>query len=145
MKVFTGLHSMRRVIMMRALGNLCLALRRCVPTWSRLHLVALLLAGCAAAPPPIHSGTLPKIQQLKNLTWHESTISDVISALGPPRGYGRMRHAPTQPIRSILVYEYVRVKGDQNEVSMLLVYIDKDQYDGYLWFSVQELLDSMKR
>jgi hypothetical protein len=84
-------------------------------------------------------GSPPSVAGLERLVSQKSTMSEVISALGQPRGYGETRHSPDQPLRPILVYEYVRAKGDQIALNILLVYLDEGRYDGHLWFAAQEL------
>ena len=99
--------------------------------------VSGLLAACSA--PPFSMGYPARTSGLKNLVSQKSTVSEVIAALGEPRGYGMMRHSPDQPLRRVLVYEYYRVKDDQISGNVLLVYFDKARYDGHLWFSAKEL------
>ena len=98
----------------------------------------LLVAACAA--PPFEMGRAAPTDKVDRLISDRTTRAEVIALLGQPRGYGLMRHTPDQPLRDVLVYERLRIKGDQIGVDMLLVYLNEDRYDGYLWFSAKELL-----
>jgi len=68
----------------------------------------------------------------------ESTKGDVLTALGPPRGYGMARFNEVERGRVIWFYEFIQAKGSDIDLKMLLVLFDGDKYDGYLWFSSLE-------
>ncbi|MDJ0950823.1 MAG: hypothetical protein QNJ94_18075 [Alphaproteobacteria bacterium] len=120
--------------------RLCQSLRQTSVVRPALVLsFALLAAGCVTAP-PLDMGSPPRVSGLKQLKSQESSVTEVVSALGTPRGYGMMRHTPDQPVRPVLVYEYVQMKGEQIGMNVLLVYLDDGKYDGHLWFSARELM-----
>jgi hypothetical protein len=62
-------------------------------------------------------------------------------ALGEPRGHGAARFTPDTPSREIWYYEYTEAAGSKISLKFLLVFFDKERYDGYLWFSSEQLLE----
>lgn len=122
-------------------GRLCRVLRQACAARHALVVTIALLAAACGPPPTLYMGSQPRVEGLKQLVSLKSTTAEVVSALGEPRGYGMMRHTPDQPVRPVLVYEYVQVKGgEQIGMNVLLVYLDEGRYDGHLWFSARELM-----
>jgi len=100
--------------------------------------LATFLAGCATS---IKYGSPPKVTQLSLLKQGVSVKSDVLAALGEPRGYGAGRfHALPTP-REIWFYEYMETDGVRTQLKFLLVFLDADKYDGHLWFASSSLMD----
>jgi hypothetical protein len=100
--------------------------------------LATFLAGCATS---IKYGSPPKVNQLSLLKQGVSVKSDVLAALGEPRGYGAGRfHALPTP-REIWFYEYMETDGVRTQLKFLLVFLDADKYDGHLWFASSSLTD----
>ena len=100
--------------------------------------LATFLAGCATS---IKYGSPPKVNQLSILKQGVSVKSDVLAALGEPRGYGAGRfHALPTP-REIWFYEYMETDGVRTQLKFLLVFLDADRYDGHLWFASSSLID----
>jgi len=101
-------------------------------------MLGVVVGGCETRA--IYMGSQPRIEGLGKLVPQQSTLSGVQQTLGQPRGFGKMRHSPDLPVMDVLAYEYVRFKGDQAAISILLVYLDDGLYEGHLWFSAQELI-----
>ena len=81
------------------------------------------------------------MNQLSLLKQGVSVKSDVLAALGEPRGYGAGRfHALPTP-REIWFYEYMETDGVRTQLKFLLVFLDADRYDGHLWFASSSLID----
>jgi len=100
--------------------------------------LAAFLAGCATS---IKYGSPPKVNQLSLLKQGVSVKSDVLAALGEPRGYGAGRfHALPKP-REIWFYEYMETDGVRTQLKFMLVFFDADRYDGHLWFASSSLMD----
>jgi outer membrane protein assembly factor BamE (lipoprotein component of BamABCDE complex) len=100
----------------------------------------LILAGCGTS---IKFGRMPDTNSLTSLKQQVSTKGDVLNTLGPPRGYGSMRPYPYAGYYDLWFYEFSEAKGitaSEIKVKMLLVFFDKDKYDGYMWFSALENL-----
>lgn len=101
----------------------------------------IILTGCM---PAIRYGSPPKIEHLQSLKTGVSSTSDVLLALGEPRGYGTARFSPSLTPRKIWFYEYTEAEGKHMRLKILkilLVYFDQELYDGYLWFSSGQLLE----
>jgi hypothetical protein len=88
-----------------------------------------LLGGCSTS---FTFGTPPKIDQLHQLRRGTSTSSHVRSTLGEPRGKGQAHLAVGR--RTIWFYESGQAESRDVRVRWLLVFLDGDAYDGYLWF-----------
>ncbi len=106
--------------------------------WMAVLGLLVLAAGCAL--PLITIGERAPTQNLDCLVSEKSTAADVRAALGEPRGHGRARYTADQPLRKVWFYEFLQIKGDQVGVNILLVFFRGDRYDGYLWFSAEEML-----
>ena len=96
--------------------------------------------GCAR-----HWGVLPRHERLGTLRPGVSSESDVLLALGEPRGQGVMRWTAALEPRRVWYYEYVAYAAmgpHALDPSILLVFFKQDRYDGYMWFSTAKLLKS---
>jgi len=100
--------------------------------------LVLLLIGCATT---IKYGSPPKVNKLETLKLGISNKSDILLSLGEPRGYGAGRYSSVPGLREIWSYEYVVSDGKKTSLKFLLVFFEKDLYDGYIWFSASELID----
>ena len=105
----------------------------------RLCLVAatLWLEGCVSVTYGVQAHT----DRLAQLIPGQTRSSDVLLALGEPRGKGAAHLSPEMPLRNVWYYEYVRASGLTTmsvDLKMLLVFMRGDVYDGYLWFSSVE-------
>jgi hypothetical protein len=97
-----------------------------------------LLAGCATT---IKYGSPPKIKDLGTLKPGISSKADVLTALGEPRGNGSARLSSGPTPREIWFYEYTEAEGKRVGLQILLIFFDKELYDGHLWFSSGQLLE----
>lgn len=103
--------------------------------------LAILLTVTACVTPTFQDGRLAPTERLTELARGASSEDDVRRVLGAPRGYGAIRHASGRSdLRKIWFYEFVRMKDDQVELKILLVFFDQERYDGYMWFGAKELL-----
>jgi hypothetical protein len=96
--------------------------------------VGSLLSGCVS----MTYGVPPKTDRLATLIPGQSRSSDVLLAMGEPRGKGAAHLSPQLPLRKVWYYEYVKASGLKSmsvDTKMLLVFMRDDVYDGYLWFS----------
>ncbi|MFQ5444149.1 MAG: hypothetical protein ACE5EK_05980 [Nitrospinales bacterium] len=86
---------------------------------------------------------MPKIEALANLTQGVSNLEDIRLALGEPRARGMSRWAanPEIPLK-IWEYQFTKAGGGQAHLTILLVFIREDHYDGHLWFSAEEKFKS---
>lgn len=98
-----------------------------------------LLAGCT---PKVRFGSPPKVNHLDTLNPGISNTADVLLALGEPRGHGTARFSATLTPRDIWLYEYTETDGKRVDLKMLLVFFEKGFYDGYLWFSSAQLIET---
>ena len=89
----------------------------------------------ALSVPTVKYGWWPPTDHLEALRTDESSIADVLLALGEPRGRGVMRLSPAEMPQTILFYEDPHAVGGRVEQRTLLVFIHKDRYHGHLWFS----------
>lgn len=96
-----------------------------------------ILGGCA---PTIKYGSQPRINKLETLIVGESNKVDVRQSLGEPRGYGAARFSSVPKLAEIWFYEYYVSKGSKTSLSLLLVFFDKDLYEGHIWFSGTQLI-----
>jgi hypothetical protein len=92
----------------------------------------VLLSGCL---PAMKFGYPPRVENLNSLQPGVSTTRDILLSLGEPRGSGKVRLTPHMDPKSIWYYEYVESSGKSAKLKFLLVFVDKDLYDGHLWFS----------
>lgn len=91
------------------------------------------VTGCV---PTVEFGAKPRTDSLQGLIIGESDKSDVVVALGEPRGNGGAEFArDAGKPREIWFYEYMRSDGKNIDLEMLLVFIHDDHYEGHLWFS----------
>jgi len=95
-----------------------------------------LLAGCAS----VQYGVPPRTGNLPRLSVGISRPADILVALGEPRGRGVARLAADPKPRTIWFYEFTEAGGRQVDLSILLVFIREDRYEGHLWFSSSNLL-----
>ena len=72
----------------------------------------------------------------------ESTIDDVLAALGPPVGKGKLMLPVDTVSRSLWSYYYSEgffKMGSESDGEIkgltLFVFFDEDRYNGYMWFS----------
>jgi hypothetical protein len=98
-----------------------------------------LLAGCATTA---KYGSPPRVDQLGTLKVGLSNKSGVLAVLGEPRGYGAIHLSVSPTSREIWFYEYSESVGTRVSLKFLMVFFDKDIYDGHLWFSSAQLLDT---
>ncbi len=112
--------------------------RRAIGVLAALGL--LLVDPATTSAQTLMMGEAPKVDGLKSLVSGVSTAEEVLAKLGTPRGTGAMRHSPEQPLRTVWFYELVMMKGDQVHLNILLVYLNRNLYDGHLWFSANELV-----
>ena len=95
-----------------------------------LCMVASLLAGCMT----LQYGWQPPVERLQSLNPGVSTPADVLMALGEPRGRGMVRYIPEAAPRNIWFYEYVETDGRAVNIKFLLVFFEKERYEGNFWF-----------
>lgn len=115
-----------------------------IPVSPLLILAALVaLSGCVT----VSYGVQPNTDRLVQLVPGKSRSSDVLLALGEPRGKGAAHLSPELPLRNVWYYEYVKASGSLTgkgnvDLKMLIVFLHGDVYDGYLWFSSVDKLKS---
>ncbi len=115
--------------------------------------VTLLLGGCMS----VTYGVGPRTDRLAQLTPGQSRSSDVLLALGEPRGKGAAHLSPAIPMRNVWFYEFVKSNmglyetlklsmgqtgSGSVDLKMLVVFMHGDVYDGYLWFSSVEKMNA---
>lgn len=103
-----------------------------------LFVILSLLAGCV---PSMKCGSPPKVKEVGTLKPGISGKTDVLTALGEPQGYGAARHSPGMRPREIWFYDYMETEKQRIGLKILLVFFDKEIYDGHLWFSSSQLLE----
>ena len=87
-------------------------------------------------------GILPDVSKLEKIQQGVSTKVDVLMLLGEPRGKGKTRFMATIPYPfDIWFYEYVQSDGKTIDVKYLLVFMDREVYQGYVWFSSKDLIE----
>ena len=108
-------------------------------------LLSGLLSACA---PTIKYGVPPKVDHLGNLKIGTSSRADILMALGEPRGRGATRFSHAASLKhgvadyhDIWFYEYLQSDGKIVDLKFLLVFMDKDRYNGHFWFSSSELTE----
>jgi len=92
----------------------------------------LLLSGCL---PTMKFGYPPRVENLSSLQPGVSTTKDILLSLGEPRGAGKAKFNPDMGPKTIWYYEYVESSGKTATLKFLLIFIDRDIYDGHLWFA----------
>jgi len=98
---------------------------------------ATVLGGCVS----VSYGVKPRTDRLEQLTPGQSRGGDVLLALGEPRGKGGAHVSPDIPLRDVWYYELVKSSSSvlahntTVDLTMLVVFMKGDVYDGYLWFS----------
>ena len=102
-------------------------------------MVVSFMGGCATK---IVYGSPPKVSQLEKLNIGISTKSDVLATIGEPRGYGVGHYSADTSPREIWFYEYMESDGLRTDLKFLLMFFDAERYDGHLWFSSNNLLDT---
>lgn len=108
--------------------------------------VVLLISGCMS----LTYGVAPRTDRLAQLTPGQSRSSEVLLALGEPRGKGAAHLSAAIPMRNVWFYEYELVKSRAGltststsvDLKMLVVFMQGDVYDGYLWFSSIEKMNA---
>ena len=100
----------------------------------RIAAISLLLNACTATA--VEFGNQPDVDRLDSLEIGISTPTDVLIALGEPRGEGAAEFNP-QPgrPRRIWFYEYFRTVNRDIDLTILIILFENDRYDGYWWFS----------
>lgn len=86
----------------------------------------------------VEYGTPLITEGLAGLELGKSTPTDILLALGQPRGNGSMHVSQSPEPRDLLYYEYVKSDGKNTELEILTVLIHDQRYDGYLWFASSE-------
>jgi len=92
------------------------------------HLV--LLGGCLS----IEFGHPVAYRALDGMVPGETTHADILLALGEPRGTGAFRVAQYEQPRDALYYEYIKASGSRTQVEILIVLMQEQRFDGYMWF-----------
>ena len=112
------------------------------PRWPERAVVAagmalVLATGCASSS---SFGTPPRVAGLTKLAVGQSTATDILLALGEPRGRGAARFPVDPQLRTVWFYEYLQAEGGRTDLSALIVFVREDRYEGYLWFSASQLI-----
>jgi hypothetical protein len=95
---------------------------------------SLTLSGCIDIQ--VRAGTRPDIAALEQrLIVGQSSVDDVIAVLGKPNGKGMSSLPFEQASRPMWSYYYEEGSLKDDRRTFLFVSINKDRYDGYLWFS----------
>ena len=100
-------------------------------------LCALVLTGCGT----VRLGTPPPVERLAALSPGVSSEADVLLALGQPAGRGVTRFAVEPTPRTVWFYRMVQGEGQKITLSMLLVFLRSDLYEGHLWFSGTQIME----
>ena len=93
---------------------------------------AMWLGACAST---VKFGSPPLIDRLDSLHVGESTPADILLALGEPRGNGRTAFPEFPGPLDIWFYEYIESDGKRARVTILVVLMHEQRYDGHMWFS----------
>lgn len=107
---------------MRRLGGLA---RAALVAWS-----CMLLGGCLS----MEFGYPVPYRALAGLVPGQSTHADILLALGEPRGAGVLRVAQYERPRDALYYEYLKASSSSAQVEILIVLMQDQRFDGYMWF-----------
>lgn len=111
----------------------------------RLMVIMHLVGGASflmAANPALGQtiGERPRIAGLATLRSGVSTKAEVLAAMGiAPRGYGFTRYTADQPLRNLWSYEFMQIQGAQIGLQIVLIFFREDVYEGYFWFSAEEI------
>jgi hypothetical protein len=97
-----------------------------------------ILGGCTT----IKYGSPPRINKLETLKVGGSNKTDVRQSLGEPRGYGAALFSSVPKLSDIWFYEFYVSQGSKTSLALLLVFFDEDLYEGHLWFSGTQLIDT---
>jgi len=96
--------------------------------------MSLALPGCMDFQ--VRAGTRPNIAALEQrLIVGQSSVDDVIAVLGKPNGKGMSSLPSEQASRPMWSYYYEEGSLKDDRRTFLFVFINRDRYDGYLWFS----------
>lgn len=95
------------------------------------------LGGCA-----MKYGVPPRINKLETLKVGGSNKTEVRQSIGEPRGYGAARLSSVPKLSEIWFYEFYVYQGSKMSLTLLLVFFDEDLYEGHLWFSGTQLIDT---
>lgn len=104
-----------------------------------LSVAVLSLVACAINA---RFGAAPRIDRLASLKRGESTEADVLLALGEPLGRGMARLSASAAPRKVLQFELRQVQGGIGRQTVLLVFLEGERFDGYVWYASKELLDA---
>jgi hypothetical protein len=107
-----------------------------------LNLVLLSVAACTTINAQL--GSPPRVDRLATLKRGDSTEGDVLLALGEPRARGMARLSSRTGPRKVWMYELRQVQGSIGRQEVVLVFLDGEHFDGYLWYSSKELLDARR-
>lgn len=107
-----------------------------------LALIALALGGCTTS---MQYGEPVKYKMLENLTPGKSSVDEVKSMLGTPRGHGAARFSAKMDVNTVWYYEYIQSDMKQVKSQILMVFFYQDIYEGHMWFSAADLLEFTER
>jgi len=105
-------------------------------------LIALAIGGCTTT---MQYGEPVKYKMLENLTPGKSSIDEVKSVLGAPRGQGAARFSAKMDVNTVWYYEYIHSDMKQVKSQILMVYFYQNIYEGHMWFSAAELVEFTER
>ena len=108
--------------------------------WLAKFLISMgVICFLTSCTPTFRLGTLPKTEALDTLSPSVSTSADVLRVVGQPQGYGVVVHRAGAPTGDVWFYRYQIITGGGGESKtkskILFVFIDRDIYEGYLWYS----------
>lgn len=92
--------------------------------------ICMLLGGCLS----MEFGYPVANRALAGMVPGQTTHAEILLALGEPRGVGALRVAQYERPRDALYYEYLKASGSQVEVEILIVLMQDQRFDGYMWF-----------
>jgi len=93
-------------------------------------IIAALSTGCAT----IEYGEWPNTDLLSSLQLDLSNGEDIKRLLGEPTGRGKGRMPDFPGTADVWSYEYTRANGNRMNVSILLIFMINDIYQGHFWF-----------